>query len=133
MPGFFGGATSGGGGSVDVSALNKEATQLLVASDIDWRFGGGKLAITAQVTLSGDTTVHTPAAGKKIRLFWISALNDPDAAQSPRIIVKFGTSELYRAYAVAHWEVFDGAVDQPLVVNLDQTGDVAVTAHYVEV
>lgn len=97
------------------------------------RYAGGKSSKTASVTASGDTTIHTPEAGKKIRLFWVSAINDPDQSVSPRVIVKFGSTELYRAYAIAHWEVFDGAVDEPLVVNLDQAADVAVTVHYQEV
>lgn len=97
------------------------------------RYAGGKTARTAQVTAVGDTTIHTPAAGKKIRLYWVSALNDPDQTNTPRIILKFGATELYRAYAVAHWEVFDGAVDQALVCNLDQAGDVAVTVHLEEI
>jgi hypothetical protein len=97
------------------------------------RFGGGKLSATAQVTAAGDTTVLTPSAGMALRVYWVSAINDPDASQSPRIIVKFGSTELYRAYAIAHWEIFQGQVDQPLVVNLDQSGDVAVTVHYTQV
>lgn len=105
------------------------ATEITVAN----RYGGGKQALAATVTATGETTVHTPAAGKKMRLFWVSAINDPDQSQSPLIQIKLGATELYRAYAVAHWEVFDGAVDAPLTVTLDQSGSVAVTAHYQEV
>lgn len=93
------------------------------------RWSGGKTAKTANVTASGDTTIWTPASGKKLRVFWVSAINDPDQSQSPKIILKFGTNEIYRGYAIAHWEIFDGAVDQALVCNLDQAGDVAITVH----
>lgn len=104
-------------------------------ASLDLRYAGGKLAKTAQVTLAGDTTVLTPAAGRRIKLYWISAINDPDAAQSPLITIRFAgaATNLYSAYALAHWEVFTGPVDAGLVVNLDQAGDVAVTIHYEEV
>lgn len=99
------------------------------------RYSGGKLAKTISTTLVGDTTIHTPAAGKAIRLFWISALNDPDQSVSPKITIKFtgATNNLYATYGLAHWEIFTGPVDTPLLVNLDQAGDVAVTIHYQEI
>ncbi len=97
------------------------------------RYAGGKTPVTAQVTAAGDTTVYTPAAGKRVRLFWVSAINDPDQSVSPRIIVKFaGGTELYRAAALAHWEIFEGALNEAVVVNLDQAADVAVTLHLQE-
>jgi hypothetical protein len=116
-------------------ALRNAFEEMATEVTIGQRFAGGKLAKTAQVTAAGDTTIHTPAAGKAIRLFWISALNDPDQVQTPRITIKFSgaTSNLYAAYAIAHWEIFTGAVNAPLVVNLDQSGDVAITMHYTEV
>jgi hypothetical protein len=108
------------------TGLAKEATALR-------RYGGGKTPVVATVTASGDTTIHTPAAGKKIRLFWVSAINDPDETTTPLILVKLGALESYRAYAVAHWEIFEGAVDAPLVINLSSAASVAVTAHIEEI
>lgn len=108
-------------------------TGLAKDTTVGLRFSGGKITKTAQVVTPGNTTIHTPASGKAIKLFWVSALNDPDQSASPLIIFKFGANEIYRGYALAHWEVFTGAVDQSLVVNLDSTGDVAVTIHYQEV
>ncbi len=106
------------------------ATEITVAN----RYSGGKLAKTIQATVLGDTTIHTPAAGKAIRLFWISALNDPDQTQTPKITVRFaGSANIYSTYGLAHWEMFTGAIDTVLIVNLDQTGDVAITIHYQEV
>jgi len=129
-----GGSGGGGDASADnqlIEIANLEA--ILIAEQN--RYGGGKLAATAQVTASGDTTILTPAVGNKLRIFWVSAINDPDETDSPRIRVGFaGAGDyLYSAYALAHWEVFEGATDQALVVNLDQTGSVAVTVHYQEV
>ncbi len=89
--------------------------------------------VVATVTASGDTTIHTPAAGMRVRLEWVSAINDPDEATNPLIKILLGADEKYRAYAVAHRETFTGAVDAPLVVNLSGVASVAVTAHLVEV
>ncbi|PTL55748.1 hypothetical protein [Paraconexibacter algicola] len=97
------------------------------------RYAGGKLAAVATVTASGDTTIVTPAAGKAIRLYWITAINDPDEATSPLIRVSLGSSEVYRGYAISHWEVFTGATNAPLTVNLSGAASVAVTAHYQEI
>jgi len=109
----------------------------LVTSDpsTQARFEGGKLAKTAQVTVVGDTTVHTPAAGKALALYWVSAINDPDASVSPLISIGFAgaATYLYSAYAIAHFEVFEGVTDQSLIVNLDQAGAVAITLHYREI
>lgn len=96
------------------------------------RYFGGKTAVVATVTASGDTTVHTPASGKAIRLYWISAITDPDQATTPLIKVLIGTTEYYRVFAVAHWEVFEGAADQVLKINLSEASSVAVTAHIEE-
>lgn len=89
--------------------------------------------VVATVTASGDTTIHTPAAGKAIRLHWVAAINDPDEATSPLIKISLGATELYRAYAVAHRQQFVGAVGAPLVVNLSGAASVAVTAHVEEI
>ncbi len=89
--------------------------------------------VVATVTASGDTTIHTPAAGMRVQLKWVSAINDPDEATNPLIKILLGSDEKYRAYAVAHREAFTGAVDAPLVVNLSGVASVAVTAHLVEV
>lgn len=98
------------------------------------RYGGGKLAKTTQVTASGDTVIHTPALGKAVTLYWVSAINDPDQSVSPRIRIGFqgNPDYMYSGYAVSHWETFTGASDQSVVVNLDQAADVAVTLHYSE-
>lgn len=106
---------------------------LVVAGDEDNRFSGGKSAAVATVTAAGSTTVLTPATGKAIRLFWLSAITDPDEANSPLIKVLLGANELYRAYAISHWELFTGAVNASLTVDLSSAASVAVTAHYTEV
>lgn len=97
------------------------------------RFVGGKTPVCATVTDAGDTVVHTPAAGNAIRLYWVSAINDPDESTTPLIKISIGALECYRAFAVAHWEPFEGEPDEELVVNLSAAGVVAVTAHIEEI
>lgn len=89
--------------------------------------------LVATVTATGETTILTPTTGRALRVLWVAAINDPDQAQSPLVQVKLGSTELYRAYAVAHRQTFTGAVNAALTVTLDQAGSVAVTVHYTEV
>ncbi|WP_372733621.1 hypothetical protein [Nocardioides sp.] len=84
--------------------------------------------VVATVSTSGDTTVHTPAAGKAIRLRWIYSINDPTATSAPLIKVSLGGTEVYRAWALSKRQVVTGPVDGALVVNLSAAGNVAVTA-----
>lgn len=84
--------------------------------------------VVATVTASGDTTVHTPAAGKRIRLRWLYAINDPAATTAPLIKVKLGGTEVYRVWALSKRQVVTGPTNGALVVNLSTTGTVAVTA-----
>lgn len=92
------------------------------------------LHAVATVTAIGDTTVITPTSGKKIRLHWLYAINDPTASSAPLIKVKLGGVELYRVYALSKRQRDTGPTDGTLVVNLSgSTGNVAVTAIYEEV
>ena len=112
------------------NAFEEVSTEATLAN----RFGGDKEAATAFVTSLGSTTILTPAAGKKLRVYWVSAINSPTEPTTPLIQVGFVGADdyLYAAYAIAHWEIFEGEVDQPLEVNLDGSGAVAVTVHYEE-
>lgn len=114
------------------TGLATSAKQDSAKTTLDYRFNGGKSAVTATVTSSGDTTVLTPASGKKITLYWVSAINDPDESTTPLIKISLGATEVYRGYALAHWEPFTGATDAALVVNLGNAASVALTAHYTE-
>lgn len=89
--------------------------------------------VVASVTASGDTTVYTPAAGKRVRLHWIYAINDPVSTTAPLIKVKLGASEKYRVYALSKRQLVTGPTDGALVVNLGVAGNVAVTALLEEV
>jgi hypothetical protein len=91
------------------------------------------LRIATSVTATGDTTLVTPAAGKRIRLQWVYAINDPVASTSTKITVKLGSAVQYVAWAISKRQQLTGAVDAPLVINLSNLGDVAVTVFYQEV
>lgn len=84
--------------------------------------------VTATVVSSGDTTVHTPAAGKAIRLRWVYAVNNPTATSAPLIKVKLGAEEKFCVFALSKRQLVTGAADAPLVVNLSEAGMVAFTA-----
>ena len=95
------------------------------------RYQGGKSAVG--VTLSqGMTTVITPAVGKSVAIYWVYALTDPDSDLSPLITVKVGNKTLYVGYAISHWEVFKGSVNETVTVTVSEPATVAVTIHYEE-
>lgn len=96
------------------------------------RYGGGKIPVTASVTASGSTVVYDPAPGNAVRVFWVTAITDPDDILSPLIRILIGSTEIYRGYAIAHWEVFEGLANENLVVDLSQAASVAFTAHIQE-
>jgi hypothetical protein len=84
--------------------------------------------VVATVTASGSTTIYTPAAGKLIRLRWIYAINDPGSSASPLIRVFLGAQEYYRVFALSKRQMVSGAIDAPLIINLSEAAEVAVTA-----
>lgn len=89
--------------------------------------------VVATVTESGDTVIHTPESGKAIRLRWIYAIASPESDPAPLINVRLGSLPLYRVYALSKRQVKTGAVDDPLIINLNTSGSVAVTAILEEV
>lgn len=89
--------------------------------------------MVATVSASGSTTVYTPASGRRIRLRWMYAINDPSSTSAPLIKVLLGAEEKYRVYALSKRQVVTGPVDGALIVNLSAAGSVAVTALLEEV
>ncbi len=107
-----------------------EANMALDSGEQDW------LTAKATVTASGDTTVLTPASGKRIVIRKVYALNAPDAADPALIKIKLlddnGADEWIRNYGILTRQKRTGAIDAPVVVNLDVAGSVAVTVFYEE-
>jgi hypothetical protein len=89
--------------------------------------------VVATVTASGSTTVYTPASGRRVRLRWIYALNDPGSSASPLIKVLLGAEEKYRVYALSKRQLVTGPVNGALIINLSEAAEVAVTALLEEV
>jgi len=89
--------------------------------------------VVATVTASGDTTVHTPAAGRRVRLRWMYAINNPSSSSTPLIRILLGAEEKYRVFALSKRQTVTGPVNGALIVNLSTTGSVAVTALLEEV
>ena len=119
----------------DINLAREDGNLADIKADTDnivKRYEGGKTAVVASVAASGDTTIYTPATGKAIKLYWIYAMNDPDQTTTPLIKISIGTTELYRAYSIAHWEIFEGAANEALKINLDKAGSVAITCHLEE-
>lgn len=89
--------------------------------------------VVATITASGSTTVYTPSSGKRLRLHWIYAINDPSSSTSPLIKVFLGLSEKFRVYALSKRQRVTGPVDGALIIDLSAAGSVAVTALLEEV
>lgn len=89
--------------------------------------------VVATVTAAGSTTIYTPASGKRVRVRWIYAINDPTAGTAVLIRVLFGTTEKYRVYALSKRQVMTGGVNEPLIINLSAVATVAVTVLLEEV
>jgi hypothetical protein len=84
--------------------------------------------VVSTVTASGSTAIYTPAAGKRLRLRWIYALNDPGSTASPLIKIFLGAEEKFRVYALSKRQFCTGPVNGALIINLSEAAEVAVTA-----
>ena len=109
----------------------------LVTTDIeiDVRDSGEReyIHVPVKVTAAGSTTIHTPAAGKAVRLRYIYAIANPLAVVPPEIKVSLGSEDIFLGYAVAKRQVKTGGVDEPLVIHLSTAETVLVTAILEEV
>lgn len=125
----------------NAKTLTDLASLLTTISSLDFateatqnkRYGGGTTPVVVTATNIGSTNIHTPAPGKRIVLRWIEAINDPTASTPTQIKIKLGATELYRVWAVSHWEEFTGGVDESLTIELSAPGTVLVTAHIKEI
>lgn len=103
------------------------------------RFAAGVRTPTAvQITGSGDNTIITPTAGKRLRVTWLG-LSAPETGAEVLAICKFGAAgaAVYRwnlgvPGAFAHWETVEGGTDAPLIVNLSGARTVQVNVTHEE-
>jgi hypothetical protein len=100
------------------TGLAKDATLLR-------RYGTHTATKAGLANSVGDNTLHTPAAGKRIRLYWLALSASQDNAAENLAIVKFGAA----GAAVYRWRLgnpgafvggrtVEGASDAPLILNL---------------
>jgi hypothetical protein len=106
-----------------------------VSTPIAKRFAGGKTQGATLIATSGDNTIASPSAGKKLTLFWIFLSASQDNASEVLAIVKLGSRVVYQAYlgnpgAFAHWEpVAADDADDALIVNLSASSQ-SVAVNY---
>lgn len=108
----------------------------LRASDVNVADSGEReyLHFTADVLASDDTTLITPAAGKRIRIRWIYLINSPTAETPVKMKVRFGSNPpIYNVYALSKRQMVTGGINESLILNLSAIGDVAVTVIYEEI
>lgn len=111
----------------DVPLAADAATETTLAN----RFAGGLTPYAAVLTASATIT---PAAGKYLKVKWVSFIPNPDNVAANLVTIGFAAgSTLYVGYAMAHWEMFVGSVNQVLNITLGTSEPVAVTIHYQEV
>lgn len=130
---------SGGPGAVRLTNTADQAVPVTGAVTNLYQDSLTKQAFCATYTSSGDHDAVTPTTGNKIRLLYVTFTASSDNTLSNAVSVGWGTTggaistELYRAYAAGHGAVFDGAVNQSLIVNTQTAEKVLFTAHYQEV
>jgi hypothetical protein len=100
------------------TGLAKDATLL--------RRYGDHVTKAGVVSTIGDNTLHTPAAGRRIRLYWVGLSTSQDNTAENLIQVKLTDADgtvKYRWYlgnpgAFVGGRTIEGNVDEPLILNL---------------
>lgn len=137
--------TVGGKEALDVNFAGSSTAPGTVIGTVDTL----EEAITAKnviASASGDTIVHTPTAGKKIRLWWYNMAALPSNAGHVIAALKFaaGGTPFNRTplsqYGAATAHSFkagrsyvEGAVGEALIVNLDSANTVYVNIDFEEI
>lgn len=104
----------------------QEVQQTLDTTDVEYT------SVALTLTSAGDNVVYTPASGKRVRIHWVYAINNPNLP-STKITIKIGTQTYYVAWAISKRQQFTGEINAPLVVNLSVSGDVAFTVFIQEI
>jgi len=99
------------------------------------RFAGGK--ITTATAIEASATLHTPAAGEQLTLYWIALSSSQENPGEVLATVKLGGKTIYEWYlgnpgAFMHWEPETGEVGDALTVELSGAQKVAVSYTYSE-
>jgi hypothetical protein len=105
-------------------------------TELGFRLGGRPYATT--ISAAGDSVVRTPAAGKRLRIYWIGMSTSENNSAETKVTIKFGTDTLYiwnmsAPGAFSKGQMIIGELDEPLSVNLSQAQPVDVNITYDEV
>ena len=78
-----------------------------------------------------DSAIHCQLSGKKVRLHWVFMSASQDNNVEVLAKIKLGSTVVYSTFlgnpgAFGHRETVEGAVDEPLKINLSAAESVAV-------
>lgn len=121
------------GGEVAVNNLPNEYPDTVQQSYLENRYGGGRSSYSVVLSSAGVHQAVTPSAGKSIEVVWVAFIPNSDNPVSNLVSVGTANQTWYTGYAIAHWEIFNGGVDEPITVTTENEHQVAVTIHYKEV
>lgn len=91
------------------------------------------LRIVTTVTAAGPTTLHTPAAGKALRIRRVKCTPDPDATDTPMLTLRVGDKLIQRGPVLYGADFVTGAPGDPLILELESAAAIGVTILYEEV
>lgn len=79
----------------------------------------------------GNTILHTPSSGKKIRLRWIGMKTPADNTTAVQVTLRLGTNNIYlwlldRIDVFSHSTLRDGAINETLNITLSAAENVYV-------
>lgn len=114
-------------GNLQVNIASPASLPTSDSSDIEYT------VVAVALTTAGDNVVYTPAAGKRVRLHWVYAVNDPAATAPAKITLSLGAVVKYVTYGVSRKQVDTGPINGAVVINLSQASTVACTLRLEEV
>lgn len=124
-----------GGGGMD-AAVKKILEDIRTAVQTDET--PARTPFTSIVSSAGDTTLITPASGKKLAIHWLWAQADDSISGAVTGLFKRASTGVYRfsceaSQPFSHSTVLEFAVDEALVVNLDEAKTTYINVDYREI
>lgn len=120
------GVAYGGGGGLSEERVIELIETSMPTADIEYP------RIVTTVTAAGPSTLHTPASGKAIRVRRIKCTPDPDSTDTPMLTLRIGAKLIQRGPVLYGADFVEGAVNDPLVLDLESAASIGVTILYEE-